>query len=78
MRVSINPVTVDGITCVGADVSIAISSSCAIRLVPVGPNGEEFADAAMGIIGADNEPDMATFMATVAQAVTTLATSRGI
>lgn len=82
MNININPVTVvtdaGPVLCTSANVSVAVSSSTAIRLVPVGPNGVEFPDAAMGIVGGETEADVAVFMVSVAAAVSTLAQGRGI
>lgn len=82
MRIDIIPVTVDTpdgpVICSTADASVAVSTSTAIRLVPVDANGNQYPDAALGIVGDDTIPDVAAFMATVQTAVTDLARSRGI
>lgn len=82
MRIVINPVVVHtesgDVSCSEAEASVAVSNSTAIRLVPVGSDGTEYPDAALGIVGDQSVTDIAEFMSTVQAAVTTLAQSRGL
>lgn len=82
MRIQISPVTVNAengsVLCEEAEVSVAVSNSTAVRLVPVGPDGTEYPDAAMGIVGDSGDADVAAFMATMTTATATLAAVKGI
>jgi len=78
MRVSITPVTVDDVTCSEAEVSIAISNSVAIRVVPVGPDGTTYDAAAVGIVGTEGQEDVDVFMSSVRSAASVLMASRGV
>lgn len=78
MRLPIQPLTVDGITCTAAEVSVAVSNSTAIRVVPVDANGLEYPDGALGIVGTADQPDTAAFLDAVATATAALIAGRGI
>lgn len=82
MRITVNPIIVETesgpITCTEADVSVAVSSSVAMRLVPVDGAGNLYPDQAQGIVGTNDQADIATFLATVAEASRVLAVGRGI
>lgn len=78
MRLAMNPITIDGNVCTEAEVSVAVSNTTAVRVVPVDDNGTEYPDAALGIVGGPDEPDVAAFLATVATAATTLLAARGL
>lgn len=59
------------VACRSADVSIAISDSVAMRVVPIGPDGTQFPAEARSVLipgdGRDNErdPQMRQFLAAV-------------
>ncbi len=82
MQIVVNPIIVPtesgDVSCTIAEVSVAVSNSTAIRLVPVGPDSTEYPDAALGIVGSYGEPDITAFMNAVQVAVTTLAHDRGL
>lgn len=83
MLVDITPITVtlpDGTTviCQQANTSAAISSSLAMTVIPTDASGNEYPDAAIGLVGASDQADIATFLAAVTAATSTLLTGRGI
>lgn len=82
MRLSINPVTVaigdDEVDCYEANVYVAVSDSVAVRVVPVRPDGTEFPDAAVGIVGTGDQPDIAAFLSAVSSAAGLLLAARGV
>lgn len=78
MRIAINPIMINDIECSEAEVSVAISSSVAIRVVPVDAGGIEYPDAFMGVVGTTAEEDILTFFNSVSNAVSTLLGGRGI
>lgn len=82
MTITINPITVDTdngpVICTSASVSVAVSASTAIRLVPVDAAGNEYPNAAFGIVGDPSVPDVAEFIEAVRTAVTTLVQTRGL
>ena len=78
MRVNITPIVVDGVIYSQANVYVAVSNSVAVRVVPVGPDGTEYPDAAIGIVGASGDPSTQDFMTDVTAAVLALLADRGI
>jgi hypothetical protein len=78
MRLPITPITVNDVTCSEAVVSVAVSSSVAVRIVPVDADNVEYLDAATGIVGTADQPDIAAFIAVVSDATSALITARGI
>lgn len=64
MRIQINPITVQtesgNVVCTEAEVSVAISNSVAIRVVPIDGSGTEYPGAFMGVVGT---PEMDTAIA---------------
>lgn len=86
MLVDINATTVtlpDGtsVVCKQADVSVAISDSVAMRVVPVGPTGTPYPDAAGAVlIPADDrarDPQMRAFLNAVNTAAKQLIRDKG-
>lgn len=82
MRININPVNVETeggvVVCSEADVSVAVSSSVAIRVVPVGPDGKEYPEGTMGVVGTQDQQDIVDFMASLAVSLDSLLEARGI
>ncbi len=80
MRIIVHPITVETesgpVSCTEADVSVAVSSSVAMRLVPIDGAGIQYPDQAVGIVGDNQQADIATFLATVADASKVLADGR--
>ena len=70
MRVAIPQVMVSGQPCVEAEVSVAVSNSVAIRVVPVGADGVLFEDSPLSVVGAPGE--LAGFEAAVVAALEVL------
>lgn len=77
MHIQIFPMDVDGVLCCEAEVSVSISNSVAIRIVPIGANGEEQIDATLAIVGDHTDPEIDNFMASVRDLVQGLAESKG-
>lgn len=77
MRIPITPIIVDDTECAEADVSVAVSSSVAIRIVPIDTDGVEHPTAAAGVVGDPTQPDIAAFMDAVTAAVIELLATRG-
>jgi hypothetical protein len=77
MRIAIQPVTVEDAVCVEADASVAVSSTVAVRVVPVDPDGGAHPEASFGVVGGADDPATAAFLATVAEATGALLTERG-
>lgn len=78
MRLTIQPITVDGVTCAEAEVSVAVSNTTAISFAPVDASGTTHPDGALGIVGTPDTPDIGMFMDAIAAAVAQLAEGRGI
>lgn len=78
MRLPISPITVDDTVCTEAEVSAAISSSVAIRVVPVDADGVEHPNGALGVVGTADQPDVAAYLEAVTAATANLLTGRGI
>lgn len=77
MRIAITPITVDDVLCSEAEVSVAVSSSVAMRAVPVDADGNEHPDATIGVVGDASAPDIAAFLAQVSEAAGQLLEARG-
>lgn len=78
VRVPIEPVTVDEQVCVEAEVSVAVSDTVAMRVVPVDGDGVEHPEAAVGVVGGPDVEDVAVFLAAVRDAAVTLLAGRGV
>jgi hypothetical protein len=79
MRISIPLVETElGTPCTEANVSIAISSSVAIRVVPVDADGVEHPEATQTIVGGPSSPDVRVIMNTVALAVEAVLEDRAV
>lgn len=81
MQLSIKPVTVEtdsgSVVCKEAVVSVAVSSSVAVRVVPT-CNGVEYPELAQGIVGDESTSDVANFLESVSEAARVLLDGRGI
>lgn len=82
MRLAISPITLDteegAVVCTEADVSLAISSSVAISIVPVDSLGQSYQHSTKAIVGDAEDADIATFLTTVDAALTGLLVAKGI
>jgi hypothetical protein len=82
MRISITPITVETdngpVTCTVAEVSVAVSSSVAMRIVPVGADGTEYVANSIGIVGTSEQAEIAAFLDSVSAASQTLMQSQGV
>ena len=78
MRVPFGPVTVDDVVCSEAEVSVAVSSTVAMRVVPVDGDGIEHPDAALAVVGGDDVEDVTVFLAAVRDAAVVLLEGRGV
>jgi NACalpha-BTF3-like transcription factor len=82
MKININTVNIEtedgNVACSEAEVSVAISNSVAMRIVPVDANGTEYPNNALGVVGDMSQEDIALFMAQVASAAADLMGARGI
>lgn len=77
MRIEINPITVNDVLCSEVEVSVAVSSSVALRAVPVDTEGNEHPDGTIGVVGDASQEDVATFLAQVSAAAGQLLEARG-
>jgi uncharacterized protein (UPF0210 family) len=77
MRIQINPVEVDGVVTDVAEVSVAVSSSVAVRVVPV-VDGVPVESAGFGVVGRVGDESTDHFLAAVADAVQVLLAERGV
>lgn len=81
MRLSINPIICQteagSMTCTEAEVSLAVSDTLAIRLVPVDADGTEYPDAASAIVGDSRDPEIAAFLEALTSALINLLSGRG-
>lgn len=77
MRITINPIMVDETTCSEVEVSVAASSTVAIRAVPVDAEGVEHPSGVIGIVGDANQSDIAEFLTQISTAVEKLFGGRG-
>lgn len=82
MRINVNPINIEtesgAVTCTEAEVSVAISSSVAIRVTPVGPDGKEYMEHSLGVVGTQDQQDIVDFMSSVAKSLDVLLEVRGI
>jgi hypothetical protein len=81
MRINLNATvdTEDGpVQCSEAEVSVAVSNSVAIRIVPVDGGGNEYPLSAIGVVGTSDQEDIAQFMSAVTSATIDLLEQRGI
>jgi hypothetical protein len=78
MRIPFGPVTVEGQVCSEAVVSVAVSSTVAMRVVPVDAEGVEHPDAAVAVVGGDDVADVAAFLSAVRDAAIALLDGRGV
>jgi hypothetical protein len=77
MRVHIKPVEVDGqFTDVG-EVSVAVSSSVAVRVVPV-VDDVPVESAAFGVVGASGQPDVDVLLGAMGEALSVFLEGRGV
>lgn len=77
MNISIRPIQIDGRTATEGTISVALSDSVAIRIVPV-IDGVEQPDHALGLVGTADTDDTTVLLAAVRDAVQTFATGRGV
>jgi uncharacterized protein (UPF0210 family) len=77
MRIQIKPVEVDGVVTDVAEVSVAVSSSVAVRVVPV-VDGVPVESAGFGVVGRVGDPATDHFLLSVADAVQVLLAERGV
>jgi hypothetical protein len=77
MRIHINPVEVEGQTTNVADVSLAVSSSVAVRVVPV-VGDAPMESAAFGVVGSSSQPDVEALLGAVGDAVAVFLAGRGV
>jgi uncharacterized protein (UPF0210 family) len=77
MRVSISPVEVNGVVTDVAEASVAVSSSVAVRVVPV-VDGVPVESAGFGVVGRVGDESTDHFLLSVADAVQVLLAERGV
>lgn len=78
MRIPILPISIDEKICEEAEVSVAVSSTLAMRIVPVDQDGTEHPETALGVVGGEEQEDIALFLSIVRDAAITLLGDRGI
>lgn len=82
MNVAIKPVVIETesgpVTCTEAVLSVAVSSSVAMRLVPIDGSGVQYPNDSLGIVGDGSAPDIASFLNAVLVASQTLVEARGL
>lgn len=78
MRIPFGPVTVEDQVCSEAEVSVAVSSTVAMRVVPVDGEGVEHPDAAVSVVGGDDVADVAVFLSAVRDAAIALLEGRAV
>ena len=66
------------VTCTESEVSVAVSNSVAMSVVPVGPDGTIYSGSTIGIVGTSEQEDFAVFLASVSSASSVLMATRGI
>lgn len=77
MNIEIRPINIDDKIAVEGVISVAVSDSVAIRIVPI-IDGVEHPDHALGLVGTADSDDTVTLLAAVRDAVQTFATGRGV
>jgi hypothetical protein len=77
MRVSIKPVEVDGVTTDVGEVSVALSSSVAVRVVPV-VDDVPVESAGFGVVGVEGQSDTDVLLAAVGDALGVFLAGRGV
>lgn len=78
MRIPFGPITVEDKVCTEAEVSVAVSSTVAMRVVPVDGEGVEHPDGAVAVVGGDDVADIAVFLSAVRDAAIALLDGRGV
>lgn len=78
MRITIPAVVVDGITCTEGEASLSVSTSVALRVVPVDADGIEYPAATITVVGNSGSEDIAQLVSTVKDAVETVITERSV
>lgn len=82
MKINIKPVVIETesgpVTCSEAVLSVAVSNSVAMRLVPVDGGGTEYPADSLGIVGDSSAPDIAQFLDAVLVASQSLVEARGL
>tara|TARA_R110000868_G_scaffold90171_1_gene250606 strand:- start:3555 stop:3788 length:234 start_codon:yes stop_codon:yes gene_type:complete len=76
MNITIVPIDIDGQTATEGIISVAVSESVAIRIVPI-IDGSEYPDYALGLVGADGTPDTVVLLNAVRDAVQCFVSGRG-
>jgi hypothetical protein len=77
MNITILPIDIDGQTATEGVISVAVSDSVAIRIVPI-IDGVEYPDSALGLVGADETADTVVLLNAVRDAVQSFVTGRGV
>jgi hypothetical protein len=77
MRVNIKPVEVEGQVTTVAEVSVAVSSSVAVRVVPV-LGDVPVESAAFGVVGASGQADVDVLLGAVGEALGVFLSGRGV
>lgn len=77
MNITILPIDIDGQTATEGIMSVAVSNSVAIRIVPT-IDGIEYPEDAFGLVGADETPDTIVLLNAVRDAVQSFVTGRGV
>ena len=76
MNITILPIDIDGQTATEGVISVAVSDSFSIRIVPI-IEGVEYPDYALGLVGADGTPNTVVLLNAVRDAVQAFVTGRG-
>lgn len=76
MNITILPIDIDGQTATEGIISVAVSESVAIRIVPI-IGGIEYAEYALGLVGSDETPDTVALLEAVRNAVQSFVSGRG-
>lgn len=77
MEINIRPVQIGDEVATTGVVSVAVSDSVAVRVVPT-VDGVQFPEFAVGLVGTSDVEDAVVLMAAVQSAVQTFASGRGV
>lgn len=72
MRIPIPAMSINGVECVEGDLSLAISSGVAARIIPVTPDGAQFADHEIPVVGQLSDPKFSALLTAIRDTAPTM------
>lgn len=72
MRIPIPTVSINGVDCVEGDLSLAISTGVAARIIPITPDGAQFVDHEIPVVGQLEDPRFAVLLTAIREAAASM------